>query len=783
MIQIISYRTYETPEDTKTTDKWVTLPDMPDKLSDVFNSLESILQKIDPREHYDLHYTLASCYSSKRSFKEQRTWAIDIDGCDASKWEAYYSIVAEATQLDPACMSVVSSGGGLHFVWETLEPWATEVEHLAMYKPAYKELCRRIDLGMKAADLTGTVDAAIIRKSGTLRLPMTMNRKYMPHRPCSFIKRDMIPVAWDIEAVVGVPAASGKRAALSFDEAAQFPKPHASYIKENCGFIKQCYQEPHTVKEPQWYAALSIVARFPEASTEAHMMSKGHMSYSWQETEDKLKHAYEDSGPFTCDSISMVSDKCRECPHFGKIKSPIQLKGDDFIGTKETGFWFYSKGKDGELKKGTADYDGLLTYFDMKHPYVVMTTGAVYVWKGKFYEVMTQLEIEAWVSDVMNPTPHSSVVGEFVKRVFRRNLRKPSWMATSSNRRLNLQNGVLNLETMSLEPHSMQYFFEYVLDYSYDPSAKSPLFDKFMKDITCGDESIEKLLLEFMGYAFSGMEYVHHKALILVGDGSNGKSTFLEIIRALARGAYSTVSLGKLDDEVKRRALVGKLFNVTEETPRKALLDSTDFKNLTAGGEYDCRYLYENSVSISDHRTKFMMACNELPMVTDFTAGMNRRMMIVPFKATFGAENLDRHLGKKLKKELSGILNRVIEGYRRLLMQDDFSLCKASVDATKDHNNNSDTVATWIEDKIEFTGNEKDVVIKNDLYKSYRRYAADLGMFTVSLNKFTGDFARRCGSDSKVKKIGGISTRVFSGVRLRDSLDMSGPRLSQGVDF
>lgn len=74
-----------------------------------------------------------------------------------------------------------------------------------------------------------------------------------------------------------------------------------------------------------------------------------------------------------------------------------------------------------------------------------------------------------------------------------------------------------------------------------------------MRNITCGDEQLEKLLLEFVGYAICDRDYWLQKAILLIGEGSNGKSTFLNVIKSLAGWEnVSFLSLYEIQSETSR---------------------------------------------------------------------------------------------------------------------------------------------------------------------------------------------------------------------------------------
>jgi hypothetical protein len=60
----------------------------------------------------------------------------------------------------------------------------------------------------------------------------------------------------------------------------------------------------------------------------AHEWSAPYPRYSKDDTSKKLQHALADAGPSTCSAIRYDragEEYCRECQHWGKIKSPLVL--------------------------------------------------------------------------------------------------------------------------------------------------------------------------------------------------------------------------------------------------------------------------------------------------------------------------------------------------------------------------------------------------------------------------------------------------------------------------
>ena len=105
------------------------------------------------------------------------------------------------------------------------------------------------------------------------------------------------------------------------------PAPLAPLV-DGCGWLRHCRDDAAHLEEPAWYAMLGIVGRTEDGDETSHAWSAPYPRYTPAETAAKLAHALAAAGPATCTRIrwDLGGDPyCRECPHLGKVKSPLVL--------------------------------------------------------------------------------------------------------------------------------------------------------------------------------------------------------------------------------------------------------------------------------------------------------------------------------------------------------------------------------------------------------------------------------------------------------------------------
>lgn len=279
-----------------------------------------------------------------------------------------------------------------------------------------------------------------------------------------------------------------------------------------------------------------------------------------------------------------------------------------------------------------------------------------------------------------------------------------------------LQNGVYDIVSKKLLPHSSKYHFKYQFPINYDPKATCPkisaFFDQIFTDIQ--RQTIE----EWIGYCFY-RNYMYKKALIIVGEGDTGKTTFLELLTHLiGEKNKSGISLHKIaSDKFSSAQLYEKHVNIFDELSAEDVHDTANFKIATGGGSIMGEYKFGDQFSFKNY-SKLMFACNKIPDVKDMNdeAYFNRWMVI----------HLEKTIEKKItnfistlttQEELSGLFNLAMTALDRLLEQDGFSYKNSGIDTKLEMMRSASSLANFVSERIEKTpGGE---VSKEDMYKAY----------------------------------------------------------------
>jgi putative DNA primase/helicase len=237
--------------------------------------------------------------------------------------------------------------------------------------------------------------------------------------------------------------------------------------------------------------------------------------------------------------------------------------------------------------------------------------------------------------------------------------------------RLNLANGILDVTARTLHPHTPDFLSPVQLPVIFDPSATCPAWDRFCAEVFPAD-CADYLFAELAAWLMLPATDIQ-KAVLLLGDGANGKSTFLAALtRFLGRENVAARTLHALEgNRFATAGLIGKLANIAADLPSRHLADTSTFKALT-GTEFAIPAEYKHGAQFDfPCFARLMFSANHPPSAGDASEAFFRRWIVVPFARVFEGKAatprgvLDAALADK--RELSGVLNRALDALPRVL--------------------------------------------------------------------------------------------------------------------
>ena len=330
----------------------------------------------------------------------------------------------------------------------------------------------------------------------------------------------------------------------------------------------------------------------------------------------------------------------------------------------------------------------------------------------------------------------------------------------SSTHYIVVKNGVFNLDTWQLQDFSPEIITRNKIPIPYIDQSYYEVTDNTLTKMAASDKKIRAILEEILGYIlFRRNEYA--ATFILTGDGSNGKSSFLKMIRRLVGNEnVSSLDLKELDQRFKTTELFGKLVNIGDDISKGYIKESSMFKKLSTGETINVERKGKDPFDFTNY-AKLVFSANEIPRINDFSEGLGRRLQIVPFKAKFSVDDkdFDPFITDKLLSDesMQYVLNLALKSLKRLLNNKKFTTSKAVEKEMEKYIEENNPI-------ISFVNNEEveiERAVVGDVYDIYRQYCSDNGYQPVSKINFSKQITKLFNYDVKVQKIDGKSKRLF----------------------
>ena len=331
------------------------------------------------------------------------------------------------------------------------------------------------------------------------------------------------------------------------------------------------------------------------------------------------------------------------------------------------------------------------------------------------------------------------------------------------------RNGVLNILTGEMLEPSPELVLTNRIEWNYNPKAYDELGDKTLNRLSCDDAEIRALLEECIGYCMYRRNELG-KAFILTGDKSNGKSTFLDVVKAiLGEDNISALDLKELGDRFSTSMMFGKLANIGDDIGDDFLQGNqvAVFKKVVTGNRIKAERKQENPFEFNPY-VKLLFSANDIPRMKDKTGAVLRRLIIIPFNARFskylpdGTPDPDYHpfIKYDLIKEscMEYLIHLGVIGLKRILENDEFTKSvkvQGQVDSYEEENN---PILAFLN---EYTVDDILHEPTDDIYRVYTVFCAENNMSPMGKIVFCKQLCKRWHLKSVPKKVNGKSRRVF----------------------
>ena len=348
-----------------------------------------------------------------------------------------------------------------------------------------------------------------------------------------------------------------------------------------------------------------------------------------------------------------------------------------------------------------------------------------------------------------------------------------------------VENGILNLKEIILEKFTPEKIFFNKLPITYNPEIREDKIDIFLSDVfSCAED--KKVFYELAGFGLV-KDYFIEKAIMFVGNGRNGKSKTIELLKKFVgvKNCASVPLNAITSDSPFVERLWKRFFNLAGDISSKDLKETGMFKQLTGRDPISANRKYKNIVEFTNY-AKMVFACNELPRVYDYSDGFWERWVLMEFPYKFVDEEVynneedktflkikDNDIIDKItsEDEMSSLLNEAILGLHRLLKNKKFSYTKGTVEVKDRWIRKSDSFMAFCMDCLEEDYDSK--ISKKKLRSEYKKYCSKHKVMGAGDRGIKATLQEKFGASEGYAVIGenSIQEYCWTGVKFVDLLN------------
>lgn len=407
------------------------------------------------------------------------------------------------------------------------------------------------------------------------------------------------------------------------------------------------------------------------------------------------------------------------------------------------------------FKGSTFLFDKFATYLKNNN-HIVKINGQLHIYKDGIY-VPGHAEIE---SQMIKHIPHlkranRSEVLAYLEIMIDREAK------TTNPNVIAFTNGLYNIKDGSFRDFTPDVVITNKIPWPYNPAAYSELLDHTLDRLACNDPEVRALLEEMVGYCLYRRNELG-KAFILIGDKSNGKSTFLHVVKnMLGDSNIASLDLKELGDRFKTAELFGKLANIGDDIGDEFIANASVFKKLVTGDRVNVERKGQDPFEFNNY-AKFLFSANNIPRMKDKTGAVQRRLVIVPFDAKFTPNDPDfRPFIKDELCEQDSMEYLIVLGLKALksvLGKAQFTTSKRVQGQLDEYEQNNNPIIGFIQE-VGLDGIVNEAT--NTVYRRYKEYCIANNFQALSAIEFSRQICKRCGFVTDAKYIKGKKTRVF----------------------
>jgi len=266
---------------------------------------------------------------------------------------------------------------------------------------------------------------------------------------------------------------------------------------------------------------------------------------------------------------------------------------------------------------------------------------------------------------------------------------------------------IIELKTGEVRLRTPEDIFSFELKINYIEKCSFANAKKFFNEISVNDEEMVDFHRRLWGYSLTG-ETCDRSLYTMYGEGKNGKSTLINIIKKILGDFY-----GVLDECVMTKTsisrgatpelapLVDARVATLPESEEGETINSKRLKTITGDDTITMRKLYEDQMSF-ETQAKCFMPTNHKPKININDSAVVDRIKFIPFTARFEEtpENV-KYISDIYEKHLDEFFSFFVSGAVDWYGGKELKPAKCMLDEKAEYLKDQDTIADFLEQTFE----------------------------------------------------------------------------------
>jgi len=298
-----------------------------------------------------------------------------------------------------------------------------------------------------------------------------------------------------------------------------------------------------------------------------------------------------------------------------------------------------------------------------------------------------------------------------------------------------------------VSPHAPDHLARYAYPFDYVPNVPAPQLMRFMHSLFSDVSPAEEyqriaLYQEFAGTCLIGEATTYQRALVIPGEGDNGKSQAI----TLAQAAFPPGSVVSLPPQMwsmrfQLATLAGVLGNFVHEIPERDITGGEVFKAVITGDPIPGEQKYQAPFTfrpIAGH----IFSANTLPGTVDQSSAYWRRFVLLPFTRNMRTAPEHQLSAAKgvIDAELPEVVAWFIDGAARVQRNGRYTVPQSSVEMLDAWRKDADSVLKFAAE--ECIKDPQGKMKPAELFKDYCHWAGINNFGIMSSTKFFRRFAK-----------------------------------------